>query len=47
MPAACVCAPCAQEKLPVRGQPECLLPLVGQDLMGIPLKAPHAVHERM
>jgi len=36
-----------QEKTPVRGQPECLLELTGQDLIGVPLKAPHAIHERV
>lgn len=33
-----------QEKTPVRGQPECVLELSGQDLIGTPLRAPHAVH---
>lgn len=32
-----VCA-LLQEKTPVRGQPECLLELTGQDLIGVPLK---------
>jgi len=36
-----------QEKLPIRGQPECLLELSGQDLIGVPLRAPNAVHERI
>eukprot|EP00195_Chlamydomonas_chlamydogama_P014672 CAMPEP_0202900896 /NCGR_PEP_ID=MMETSP1392-20130828/12094_1 /ASSEMBLY_ACC=CAM_ASM_000868 /TAXON_ID=225041 /ORGANISM="Chlamydomonas chlamydogama, Strain SAG 11-48b" /LENGTH=1103 /DNA_ID=CAMNT_0049587353 /DNA_START=121 /DNA_END=3432 /DNA_ORIENTATION=- len=36
-----------QEKTPVRGQPECLLELTGQDLIGTPVKSPHAVHERV
>lgn len=33
-----------QEKLPERGQPECLLEVTGQDLIGLPIKAPHAIH---
>jgi len=33
-----------QENLPVRGQPECLLKLTGQDLIGTALRAPRAVH---
>jgi hypothetical protein len=31
----------------VRGQPECLLELTGQDLIGLPIKAPNAIHERV
>jgi hypothetical protein len=28
-----------QERTPKRGEPECLLELTGQDLMGLPLSA--------
>jgi leucyl-tRNA synthetase len=33
--------------MPVRGEPECLLELTGQDLMGVPLSAPNCPHERI
>eukprot|EP00955_Chlamydomonas_euryale_P086267 364201-Chlamydomonas_euryale.AAC.2 len=36
-----------QEKTPVAGQPECLLELKGQDLIGTPLASPNAVHARV
>lgn len=36
-----------QEQTPVRGEPECLLELTGQDLMGVPLSAPNSPHERV
>ncbi len=41
----CVCVSQTQEKLPVRGEPECLLELTGQDLIGLPIKAPHATFD--
>lgn len=31
----------------MRGEPECLLELTGQDLMGVPLSAPNCPHERI
>eukprot|EP00878_Enallax_costatus_P006705 GHUV01007030.1.p1 GENE.GHUV01007030.1~~GHUV01007030.1.p1 ORF type:complete len:1031 (+),score=336.93 GHUV01007030.1:253-3345(+) len=34
-----------QEKTPKRGEPECLLELTGQDLMGLPLSAPNCPHD--
>ena len=37
----------SQEKTPVRGQPECLLKLSGQDLIGTPVRSPNATHERV
>jgi leucyl-tRNA synthetase len=36
-----------QERTPKRGEPECLLELTGQDLMGLPLSAPNCPHERI
>lgn len=36
-----------QERTPKRGEPECLLELTGQDLMGLPLTAPNCPHERI
>lgn len=33
--------------MPARGEPECLLELTGQDLMGVPLAAPNAPHDRV
>lgn len=35
-----------QDRMPVTGQPECLLALTGQDLIGTPLKActPESIH---
>lgn len=33
-----------QERTPERGQPECLLELSGQDLIGVPVRSPNAVH---
>eukprot|EP00882_Tetradesmus_deserticola_P006429 GHRQ01006765.1.p1 GENE.GHRQ01006765.1~~GHRQ01006765.1.p1 ORF type:complete len:1052 (+),score=503.60 GHRQ01006765.1:66-3221(+) len=36
-----------QERTPKRGEPECLLELTGQDLMGVPLSAPSCPHERI
>lgn len=31
----------------MHGEPECLLELTGQDLMGMPLSAPNCPHERI
>ena len=31
----------------MRGEPECLLELTGQDLMGVPLSSPNCPHERV
>ncbi|GBF91225.1 hypothetical protein Rsub_03545 [Raphidocelis subcapitata] len=36
-----------QERTPARGEPECLLQLTGQDLIGVPLAAPNCPHERV
>jgi hypothetical protein len=36
-----------QERTPVRGQPECLLEMTGQDLIGTPVRSPHCPHERV
>ena len=36
-----------QEKTPIRGEPECLLELTGQDLIGTPVRSPNATHERV
>ncbi|GAX85489.1 hypothetical protein CEUSTIGMA_g12905.t1 [Chlamydomonas eustigma] len=36
-----------QEKTPVRAQPECLLELTGQDLIGVPVRSPNSIHERV
>jgi len=36
-----------QERLPLYGEPELLLSLTGHDLLGVPLKAPNAIHERI
>lgn len=36
-----------QERTPVRGEPECLLDLQGQDLIGVPLAAPNCPHDRV
>ncbi|MEW5307124.1 MAG: hypothetical protein WDW36_009540 [Sanguina aurantia] len=36
-----------QEKGPVRGKPQCILQLTGQDLIGIPLRSPRCAHERI
>lgn len=33
--------------MPETGKPECLLEIMGQDLMGVPLSAPNAIHERV
>ena len=33
-----------QDRLPVNGQPECLLALTGQDLIGTPLKVGRLFH---
>ncbi len=41
------CTPAAQERTPTRGEPECLLELSGQDLIGTPLAAPNCPHERI
>ncbi|MEW5310396.1 MAG: hypothetical protein WDW38_002197 [Sanguina aurantia] len=35
------------EKGPVRGKPQCILQLTGQDLIGIPLRSPRCAHERI
>lgn len=38
----CVCwCVCVQERTPKRGEPECLLQLTGQDLIGLPLSSPN------
>lgn len=34
-----------QERTPKRGEPECLLQLTGQDLIGLPLTAPNATQQ--
>jgi leucyl-tRNA synthetase len=39
--------PQTQERTPARGEPECLLELTGQDLIGVPLAAPNCPHERV
>ena len=36
-----------QEKTPVKGKPECLLELLGQDLIGTPVRSPNAAHDRV
>ncbi|GMH38163.1 hypothetical protein BSKO_06047 [Bryopsis sp. KO-2023] len=36
-----------QELTPVRGEPECLLKVKGQDLIGAPVKSPNCAHERI
>lgn len=36
-----------QEKGPVRGKPQCILKLTGQDLIGIPLRSPRCAHEQI
>ncbi|KAG2497803.1 hypothetical protein HYH03_004074 [Edaphochlamys debaryana] len=36
-----------QERTPERGQPECLLELTGQDLIGTPLASPNCPHPRV
>lgn len=36
-----------QEKMPVRGAPQCLLPLTGQDLIGTPVRSPQCPHDRV
>eukprot|EP00951_Prasinocladus_malaysianus_P014656 scaffold111721_cov47-Prasinocladus_malaysianus.AAC.2 len=36
-----------QDLLPETGKPEMLLEVTGQDLMGVPLSAPNAIHERV
>ncbi|BDA46666.1 Leucine-tRNA ligase, cytoplasmic [Coccomyxa sp. Obi] len=36
-----------QDRMPVEGRPELLLALKGQDLIGVPLKAPNCPHERI
>mmetsp|Transcript_17368 Transcript_17368/g.48365 ORF Transcript_17368/g.48365 Transcript_17368/m.48365 type:complete len:1080 (-) Transcript_17368:364-3603(-) len=36
-----------QDMMPTTGRPECILEVVGQDLMGVPLSAPNAIHERV
>ncbi len=36
-----------QERTPKRGEPECVLELTGQDLMGAPVAAPNCPHERI
>lgn len=40
-----MCMMVLQEKTPKRGEPECLLELTGQDLMGLPLSAPNCPHD--
>jgi hypothetical protein len=50
LPALCTTAPqtrVGQERTPKRGEPECVLELTGQDLMGLPLSAPNCPHERI
>ena len=37
----------AQENTPIRGQPECLMELTGQDLIGVPVRSPNATHDRV
>jgi leucyl-tRNA synthetase len=36
-----------QEKTPIRAQPECLLELTGQDLIGVPVRSPNSIHEHV
>lgn len=36
-----------QEQTPQRGQPECLLEVTGQDLIGLPIRCPHAPCDRL
>eukprot|EP00877_Chromochloris_zofingiensis_P006950 jgi/Chrzof1/2508/Cz11g18070.t1 len=36
-----------QEKTPIRGEPECILELTGQDLIGLPVSSPNCPHERV
>ena len=36
-----------QENTPIRGQPECLMELTGQDLIGVPVRSPNATHDRV
>ncbi|KAL3159318.1 hypothetical protein ABBQ32_011271 [Trebouxia sp. C0010 RCD-2024] len=36
-----------QDRMPVTGHPECLMTLLGQDLIGTPLKAPRSPHDRV
>lgn len=38
---------CLQEKTPIRGEPECILELTGQDLIGLPVSSPNCPHERV
>ena len=39
--------PPLQENTPIRGQPECLMELTGQDLIGVPVRSPNATHDRV
>ena len=41
------CSSHPQEKTPVTGEPECLLELTGQDLIGTPVRSPNASHDRV